>query len=382
MINHIHELLFCGIGVLYSFKCIERCLLLSNELVFCLQSPALFIVCNWKDVLGFGTFKFQGCHYPLGVFAIPRVFNLLMFTVCDWRGLNWMADYCSQSQGCNKCLHCAKISAKCECSAELKVPADVLSVVTFTSPSVISTVNWLSWGSTCDYYCDPPLLSSCHRKSLMIYCCWQATDPPGIMYGWCTKCRDKYPEEYTWVVFIFILRVGLILILEATSIFHSVSCSDFPCSNLTGNNCTYCGGSIEDNYPPAGELDHQDHPLYHPSISQAEVNLINKTNLCIIPFQLLTHQDHPIYHQLSAKLRWTWSTRPTFVSSFLNYLLTKIIFYIINYPTAGIPGRSVLKIHFFHWIGPKNDSIQNSIQKKIQNIHWKKYSFNRVQNIH
>ena len=23
-------------------------------------------------------------------------------------------------------------------------------------------------------------------------------------------------------------------------------------SGLTGNNCTYCGGSIEDNYPPAG----------------------------------------------------------------------------------------------------------------------------------
>ena len=126
-------------------------------------------------------------------------------------------------------------------------------------------------------------------------CRWQATDPPGIMYGWCTKCRDKYPEEYTWVDLIFILRVDLILFLRATSIFHSVSSSDFPCSNLTGNNCTYCGGSIEDNYPPAGELDHQDHPFYHPSISQT--------------------------------VRWTWSTRPTFVSSFFNYLLTKIILY-------------------------------------------------------
>ena len=38
-------------------------------------------------------------------------------------------------------------------------------------------------------------------------------------------------------------------------------------------------------------------------------------------------------------------------------------------------GRSILKVHFF--IGPKNDSIQN----KIRNIHSKKYSFNRVQNI-
>ena len=53
-------------------------------------------------------------------------------------------------------------------------------------------------------------------------------------------------------------------------IFHSVSSSDFPCSNLTGNNCTYCGGSIEDNYPPAGELNHQDHPLYHAFISAGD----------------------------------------------------------------------------------------------------------------
>ena len=62
----------------------------------------------------------------------------------------------------------------------------------------------------------------------------------------------------------------MILILRATSIFHSVRCSDFRSSNLTGNNCTYCGGSIEDNYPPAGELDHQDHPLYHAFISAGD----------------------------------------------------------------------------------------------------------------
>ena len=49
----------------------------------------------------------------------------------------------------------------------------------------------------------------------------QATDPPEVMYGWCTKCRDKYAAEY---------------------------------AGLQGNNCTYCGGSIEDNYPPAGCL--------------------------------------------------------------------------------------------------------------------------------
>ena len=32
----------------------------------------------------------------------------------------------------------------------------------------------------------------------------------------------------------------------------------------------------------------------------------------------------------------------------------------------------------FHWIGPENDSIQHSIQNKIQNIHSKKYSLNWV----
>ena len=33
-------------------------------------------------------------------------------------------------------------------------------------------------------------------------------------------------------------------------------------------------------------------------------------------------------------------------------------------------------------VAHKDDSIQNTIQDKIQNIHSKKYSFNRVQNIH
>lgn len=67
---------------------------------------------------------------------------------------------------CGKCLYCTKISAKCECTAETK-----------------------------------------------------SKEPPGVMYAWCTKCREKYPDEY---------------------------------ANLTGNNCTYCGGAIEDNYPPVG----------------------------------------------------------------------------------------------------------------------------------
>eukprot|EP00090_Calanus_glacialis_P026217 TRINITY_DN4116_c0_g1_i2.p1 TRINITY_DN4116_c0_g1~~TRINITY_DN4116_c0_g1_i2.p1 ORF type:complete len:114 (+),score=25.19 TRINITY_DN4116_c0_g1_i2:105-446(+) len=46
----------------------------------------------------------------------------------------------------------------------------------------------------------------------------KAKDPTDVMYGWCHKCRAKYKEEY---------------------------------ENLVGNNCTYCGGAIEDNYPPA-----------------------------------------------------------------------------------------------------------------------------------
>jgi len=68
-------------------------------------------------------------------------------------------------KGCNKCLFCYKISAKCQCTAETK-----------------------------------------------------ATEPPDVMYGWCPKCRDKYSTEY---------------------------------AQLCGNNCTYCGGGIEDNYPAA-----------------------------------------------------------------------------------------------------------------------------------
>ena len=78
-----------------------------------------------------------------------------------------------------------------------------------------------------------------------------------------------------------------------------MSSSDFPSRNLTGNNCTYCGGSIEDNYPPAGELDHQDHPLYHQLSDKLSVNL----------------EDQPLYHPFST----TCSPRPSF---------------IINYPPA------------------------------------------------
>ena len=33
-------------------------------------------------------------------------------------------------------------------------------------------------------------------------------------------------------------------------------------SGLTGNNCTYCGGSIEDNYPPAGLTKSTEATLY------------------------------------------------------------------------------------------------------------------------
>lgn len=44
-------------------------------------------------------------------------------------------------------------------------------------------------------------------------------EPRDVMYGWCHKCREKYAEEY---------------------------------KNLVGAHCTYCGGDIEDNYPPMG----------------------------------------------------------------------------------------------------------------------------------
>jgi len=39
------------------------------------------------------------------------------------------------------------------------------------------------------------------------------------MYGWCHKCREKFKDQY---------------------------------QALTGTHCTYCGGQLEDNYPPLG----------------------------------------------------------------------------------------------------------------------------------
>jgi len=78
----------------------------------------------------------------------------------------------------------------------------------------------------------PPKPVKCVRKGCgkCLYCMkiaamCECTDedkvkePTDVMYGWCHKCREKYAEEY---------------------------------KNLVGNNCTYCGGAIEDNYPPAG----------------------------------------------------------------------------------------------------------------------------------
>ena len=52
MINHIHELLFCGIVVLYSFKCIEGCLLLSNVLVFLSSKFSSFHCLQLQGCLG------------------------------------------------------------------------------------------------------------------------------------------------------------------------------------------------------------------------------------------------------------------------------------------------------------------------------------------
>merc|ERR1712198_14226 len=43
-------------------------------------------------------------------------------------------------------------------------------------------------------------------------------EPSDVMYGWCHKCREKHKTDY---------------------------------DNLAGKNCTYCVGTIEDNYPPA-----------------------------------------------------------------------------------------------------------------------------------
>merc|ERR1712080_627683 len=77
----------------------------------------------------------------------------------------------------------------------------------------------------------PPKPTKCVRKGCgkCLYCmkitamceCTEeekAKEPTDVMYGWCHKCREKHVDEY---------------------------------KNLVGNNCTYCGGAIEDNFPPA-----------------------------------------------------------------------------------------------------------------------------------
>lgn len=56
------------------------------------------------------------------------------------------------------------------------------------------------------------------------------------MYGWCVKCRTKFQDKFAalrgWAA-----SSPIITRLFIVTFFR--------------NNCTYCGGDLEDNYPPA-----------------------------------------------------------------------------------------------------------------------------------
>ena len=100
-------------------------------------------------------------------------------------------------------------------------------------------------------------------------------------------------------------------------IFHSVSSSDFPCSNLTGNNCTYCGGSIEDNYPPAGEL-----------TTKIILRILNKLSAKLS----VNLEDQPLYHPFST----TCSPRSSSISSSIQQQVAEIILNISQAFPRGI----------------------------------------------
>eukprot|EP00090_Calanus_glacialis_P012335 TRINITY_DN20851_c0_g1_i1.p1 TRINITY_DN20851_c0_g1~~TRINITY_DN20851_c0_g1_i1.p1 ORF type:complete len:116 (-),score=21.48 TRINITY_DN20851_c0_g1_i1:24-371(-) len=71
-------------------------------------------------------------------------------------------------KGCGKCLYCLKITALCTCTDEDK-----------------------------------------------------AGEPRNVLYGWCVKCRSKYPDDYNRVI---------------------------------GTQCTYCGADVEDSFTTTGMI--------------------------------------------------------------------------------------------------------------------------------
>ena len=71
---------------------------------------------------------------------------------------------------------------------------------------------------------------------------------------------------------------------------------------------------------------------------------------------------------------WQGKKAPFFLRFQSILILESVDILLIKYSASNShhpfsPGRSILKIHFFIESGLKNDSIPNSIQNKIRNIH-------------
>ena len=164
------------------------------------------------------------------------------------------------------------------------------------------------------------------------------------MYGWCTKCRDKYPEEYTWVVFNFILRVDLILFFWGPLRFFIlwVALISLPEIWL---------GTIVLTVEAPSKTTIRQQVNWTTKIILYIINYQTsylwtwKTNLCIILSQLLAHQDHPlsstIHLQMTKTILYISQVLPRGIS-FSNFPFSAIAVAVLCFP-FGIIGCCMLK---------------------------------------
>ena len=115
-------------------------------------------------------------------------------------------------QGCSNCLFCLRIQARCECSAEVKVNLCVPGEITPTSEMALLLLSDTKWVG--EYVTGGPAGERDVRLVRQMQ-----TPLPGKVPG-PARVRQRCTAQ------------DLILMVWS-------------------NNCTYCGGDIEDNYPPA-----------------------------------------------------------------------------------------------------------------------------------